>query len=413
MKRILIAHDHLPTAEACRRALQAPDRQVLAARTLDELERLCAQASPDLFVLDAALPGGDLAAFCRQARERLGRRVVLLIPPRFAPSALAALRPCVDACLHMPFTRRQLAERAQELLSAAAATPAAAYASGGTSGQDRIGERAGGVGMEIGGCRLERVLGQGATSTVYLGRHLLLDARVAVKLLPVGRHPEAEEEAQRFVRGARAAAGIQHPNVVPVLNAGCEQGFYYLVQRYIEGETLRARIEAERQLAERSVVHILQEIAAGLAAAHRLDVIHRDVKPANILLAASGAAMLTDFGLARPAGRGEISASGDIVGTPWYLAPEQCAGEAVDGRADLYALGATAYHAVAGRPPFAGDSPVAVLRGHLDLTPPDPRDFAPQLSEPFVRLVMRLLAKAPGDRHAGAEALMDSLARLP
>ena len=248
--------------------------------------------------------------------------------------------------------------------------------------------------------------------TVYLGRHLLLDVPVAVKVFSDAPMRWNDEDLQRFIRGARAAARIQHPNVVPVLNAGREGDLYFLVQRYVEGQTLRDRVDAQGRLGEADVIRIVRDIASGLAAAHQIGIVHRDVKPGNIILAADDTAMLTDFGLARPIGVGEVSSKAEIVGTPYYMSPEQCEGLALDGRSDLYSLGATAYHALTGRPPIPGDSLVAVLRGHSSYVPPEPRELAPGLSPPLSRIVMRLLAKKPDQRYASAEEVIAAVSKV-
>ena len=200
--------------------------------------------------------------------------------------------------------------------------------------------------------------------------------------------------------------------MVPVLNAGKEKEFYFLVQRYIEGEPLNRRIESKGHFSEKTVVGVLRDIASGLGAAHRLGIVHRDVKPANIIIKQTGAAVLTDFGLARAAGQGDISSRGDIVGTPYYMSPEQCSGLPVDGRSDLYSLGATACHALTGRRPVEGDSAMAVLKAQIEQVPPAPRALAPQVSEGISALIMRLLGKAPDERHQTAEGLLIALHKL-
>jgi CheY-like chemotaxis protein len=416
-KKILIADDYAQTAQACRKALEPEDLEILGAATVPEASRLLAETSPDCVILDAALPGGSVSEFCAHVRARKSLPLMLLVPPRYPEGLLRDLRPLADDCLFKPFQVTDLRQRVRKLLAARGRRGRNTYVEQSGAGslllkEDGAPVRADLCGSEIAGCRLERLLGRGASSAVYLGRHLLLDAPVAVKLLDASAAGWGDQERQRFIRGARAAVQIQHPNVAPVLNAGVERGFYFLVHRYVEGETLKSRIEAETRLDEGKALRILQDVAGGLSAAHRLDIIHRDVKPANIILASSGAAMLTDFGLARAAGRGEISDTTDLVGTPYYMSPEQCNGLPLDARSDLYSLGATGYHALTGRPPILGDSPVAVLRGHAEEVPPSPRDLVPDLSKGVSSVIMKLLSKSPDARYAGAEELCAALARV-
>jgi CheY-like chemotaxis protein len=421
-KRILIADDHPQSVAAGRAALTADGYEVIAAKTLPEAARALGEMNPDLIVLDAALPGGDTAVFCAalsgaQSPKRIP--VLILVPPRCPEPLLAGLRPFGAECLFKPFHAADLRQRVKMLL---AERPERASAGNANSAESALGRAlregsaalnsAGLSGAELGGCRLERALGHGATSTVYLGRHLLLDVRVAVKVFNASSAQWSGENLRRFIRGARAAAKVEHPNLAGLLNAGREGEFYFLVQRYIEGETLKARIEAATRLDEASVVRLLRQIAAGLSAVHALGIVHRDVKPANIILATSGEAVLTDFGLARAAGWSDITSETGMVGTPFYMSPEQCMGQAVDARADLYSLGASGYHAATGRPPFIGDTPVDVVRGHTQEIPPWPQDLAPALSGELAQALMKLLAKSPDQRYASAEELIRALERL-
>ena len=420
-KRVLIAEDHPQTVAACRAALEADGYEVLAAKTLPEAARVLGETAPDLIALDVALPGGNAREFCSALSGVRGARrvpLLLLVPPRCPGQLLSALRLFGSECLFKPFHASEFRERVQALLSVPPAAsprrplrsePEPAHA---LREEEAPWKLAALSGMEIGGCRLERALGHGASGAVYLGRHLLLEVPVAVKLFSASPAQWSRENFRRFIRGARAAAKLQHPNVVAVLNAGTERGFHFLVQRYVEGATLKSRIEAETRLDEPSAVRILRDVAAGLSAVHALGIIHRDVKPANIILALSGAAMLTDFGLARPARRGDVSSESGLVGTPYYMAPEECMGKAVDGRADLYSLGATGYHALTGRPPFAGDTPVDVIRGHIEGIPPSPQDLAPGLSRGISQALMKLLSKSPDRRYGSAEELIRALDKL-
>ncbi len=406
--RVLVADDHAPTVRAARLLLEPDGYTVAAAADLDEASTLLAVDPPSLILLDAALPGGSVEEFCARIRRAHATRripVILLVPPRFSEERLARLRPLTDEQLFKPFHIQELRRRVNEIVAAGSPPPL---------GRDAVREAPAAYhfdlsGSELAGCRLERLLGRGASGAVYLARHELLDVTVAVKVMSASLAQWSPEEVQRFVRGARAAAHIQHPNVVAVLNAGTEKGFYFLVQRYVEGQTLSARIQSQGRLSEEAVMGILRDIGAGLAAAHRIGIVHRDVKPSNIIIKPGGTAVLTDFGLARAAGKGDISSGSDIVGTPYYMSPEQCSGLAIDGRSDLYSLGAAAYHALTGRRPAQGDSAIAVLRAHMEETPPAPRSLVSHLSEGLSVLIMMLLSKRPEQRYQSAEELLAAL----
>lgn len=315
-------------------------------------------------------------------------------------------------CAHWRTNARRSLSTSTTSRAASPAGPANPYTAAGTGGDSVVADGSTGredySGREIAGCVLDREIGRGATSIVYLARHATLDIPVAVKLMPAALQRWDAEERRRFIRGARAAARIDHPGVVPVLNAGEEGGCCFLVQRYVEGETLQARIDRLGPLPEKDVRAIVRQVAAGLGAAHRLGIVHRDVKPANVILSTGGQSLLTDFGLAR-IGEADISSGSAVVGTPLYMSPEQCSGKALDGRSDLYSLGASAYHALVGRPPISGDSPVAVLRNHLERLPDPPRLAARGVSTGFSSALMRLLAKDPDARFRDAAELIAAL----
>jgi serine/threonine-protein kinase len=211
--------------------------------------------------------------------------------------------------------------------------------------------------------RLERELGAGGMATVYLAHDLRHDRKVAIKVL----RPElaAVLGAERFVQEIKTTAALSHPHILPLFDSGEAGGFLYYVMPYIEGESLRARLAREGELPVSDAVRVLREIVDALVHAHEAGVVHRDIKPDNVLLSGSHA-VVTDFGVAKAvseaAGRQQITTAGVALGTPAYMAPEQAAASPhVDHRADIYAVGVMAYELLAGRPPFAGESPQAVL----------------------------------------------------
>jgi serine/threonine-protein kinase len=262
--------------------------------------------------------------------------------------------------------------------------------------------------------RLERELGRGGMGVVFLATDTTLDRRVAIKAV----HPELaahQSIGRRFLAEARTIARLRHPNVVAVHAAGNADGLLYYVMDEVEGESLRQRLTRERRLDPATVARIVDDMAAALDAAGRAGVVHRDVKPENVLLdQATGRAMLADFGIARAmAGESGTSSTGQgvAVGTPAYMSPEQAAGEEIDGRSDVYALGVVAYEMLAGAPPFVGPSRVVVSK-HIAERPVPIERIRPETPRPLAAAIMRALEKHPADRWQTGEEFRRALTEL-
>ncbi len=265
------------------------------------------------------------------------------------------------------------------------------------------------IGSKIGPCRVEMRLAAGGMGVVYRARHLQLGQEVAVKILAPSLAQD-QEYVTRFFREAGAAGQIDHPNVVRVIDVGKHEDRYYLVMEYVSGETLDQVIDRERKIPLERATRLIREIAAGLAAAHRAGIIHRDVKPGNIIVSPEGRPHLTDFGLARHMEiKKGLTIEGTFLGTPEYASPEQVEGRKLDHRTDLYSLGVTYYQLVSGTLPFLGESPmeIAIKRTKeearaLDAASPgaDPRACA---------IVARLLRGEPGQRYQSATDLIRDL----
>ena len=260
-------------------------------------------------------------------------------------------------------------------------------------------------GNEFAGHRIEGVAGQGGMGVVYKATHLALEITVALKLIK----PElARDESfrERFKRESRSAASIEHPNVLPVRHAGEEDGLLYITMRYVEGTDLRSLIDTRGRLEPARAVAILRDIAAALDAAHAAGLVHRDVKPANVLLEGadgSGHAYLTDFGLTRhTSSEVGLTKTGQWVGTLDYVAPEQIEGRPTDARSDVYALACVLYESLTGRVPFAKDSEVATMYAHLNEAAPAPRESVPDLPPAIDEVLARALAKDPKERYPSA-----------
>jgi formylglycine-generating enzyme required for sulfatase activity len=263
------------------------------------------------------------------------------------------------------------------------------------------------TGAFIGQYRIIEQIGRGGMATVYKAYQENLDRYVAIKVLPPGL-AGTEGFIARFERGARAVAKLRHRNILTVFDYGRQGGMFYLVMEYISGGTLIGRLGWPQDLAY--AVNVVFQVGDALAYAHRQGMIHRDVKPGNILMAEKDWALLSDFGLAKMVEDSlQLTATGASVGTPQYMSPEQAQGLAVDRRTDIYSLGVVLYEAVTGRPPFGTDSPMAVILRHINepLTPP--HTLRSDLPKELERVILKALAKSPADRYQRMEEFLADL----
>jgi hypothetical protein len=252
------------------------------------------------------------------------------------------------------------------------------------------------------GHRVQGVAGRGGMGVVYRAVQLDLDRPVALKLIASQLAQDAEFR-ERFVRESRAAASIDHPNVIPIYYTGEHDGALYIAMRYVEGSDLRTLVRAEGRLEANRAARIVSQVGAALDAAHERGIVHRDVKPANVLLGSGEHAYLTDFGLTKRLHSHTASThGGGWVGTLGYVAPEQIRGERVDARADVYALGCVLYHSLAGAPPYQRESDEATLWAHLHDPPAPLRESVPGIPPAFDAVLTRALAKDPDDRYQSA-----------
>ncbi len=263
----------------------------------------------------------------------------------------------------------------------------------------------------LGPYRIERELGRGGAAIVYLAWHQRLERPVALKVLY--EHLRGDTDfVERFLFEARAAARLNHPNIITVHDAGHIDGIDYIAMAYVDGETLADILRrVPGPLPTDFVLSVVGQVAAALDYAHQRGIVHRDIKPSNILVQENGHVLLTDFGIAHAARfAGQITQTGMVLGTPEYMSPEQAAGLAVDGRSDVYSLGIVAYHLLTGQPPFRGETPQATLYAHIHQPLPDPRHLNPALPPAISTVLAMVTAKAPERRYPTATAFAQALA---
>ncbi|MBI3831779.1 MAG: serine/threonine protein kinase [Planctomycetes bacterium] len=264
------------------------------------------------------------------------------------------------------------------------------------------------VPCRLGPFEVEERLG-GVMGAVYRAYDTNMNRHVALKLLPRSLSHD-RQLVERFQREARAAGKLSHPNVVAFYAAGEVEKRYYISMEYVDGESLTERLERVGRIAERESLTIIRELAHALYHAHVNNLLHRDVKPDNVIIDRAGRVRLTDMGLAKVLTEDtRLTESGIAIGTPHYISPEQARGDRViDRRADLYGLGATLFHLVCGRPPYDGNA-AEVMRKHVFVAPPDPKAISPEISDACRNLILKLMAKDPNQRLQSADALIATI----
>jgi formylglycine-generating enzyme required for sulfatase activity/predicted Ser/Thr protein kinase len=265
------------------------------------------------------------------------------------------------------------------------------------------------IGQTLGEFEILELVGRGGMGTVYKACQGSLDRFVAVKVLSDSLSVD-DSYVARFSREARAAAAVSHPNIIEVYSVGQDAGHRYIAMELVEGENLADLLEREGRLAPARALEVLRQTAAALVEAHERGILHRDIKPANILLDRKGRVKVADFGLAKRSDADVgLTLGGQALGTPLYLPPDVARGRPFDARSDLYSVGATLYHAVAGQPPFDGQTPTEVILKHIEAPIPPLQALAPDAPAALCRIIHRLLCKDPDDRYPSAEALLAAL----
>lgn len=265
--------------------------------------------------------------------------------------------------------------------------------------------------LRLGQYEIVARLGSGGMGDVFKGYDSSLDRFVAIKVLP-SEFTRHEEFVARFRAEATAAAKVEHPNIVPIYSIDSDEGRHYFAMQFVDGQTLAQLLANDSQLKPERAMQIIEQVVSGLAVAHRFGLVHRDIKPGNILLADGGRrALLADFGLVKSISQeNRMTATGIVMGTVDYISPEQGRGKPVDGRSDLYSIGVLFYQLLAGKLPFAADTPTAMIFQHAYEPPPPLREAVPHVPPLLARIIHRLLAKSASDRYQSGEELLTDLA---
>ena len=270
------------------------------------------------------------------------------------------------------------------------------------------------AGTKVGKYQVKSLLGRGGMGAVYEARDTLLQRPVALKVLPTAVTGD-KQALGRFVREAQVAARLNHPNAVTVFDIGRKGGTYFIAMELVRGANLDDIVKSRGPLPHREATAVVADACRALVAAHAAGLVHRDVKPANILRTEQGQVKLSDFGLAKLHTAGEqhtMTGANVVLGTPKYMSPEQCQNERVDGRSDLYSLGATYYALLTGTAPFGDGTTMQILFAHCTKPVPDPRTIVADLPEACVQVIHRAMAKKPADRYASAEEMLQALERI-
>ncbi|WNB90448.1 Stk1 family PASTA domain-containing Ser/Thr kinase [Bacillus sp. NEB1478] len=265
------------------------------------------------------------------------------------------------------------------------------------------------IGKRVSGrYKLLEVIGDGGMAIVYRAKDLILDRDVAVKVLR-SEFNKDEDFIRRFKREAESATSLDHPNIVSIFDVGEDDDIYFIVMEYVQGKTLKQYIKEHGKLSVEESLHIMKQIGSGMAVAHDHGIIHRDIKPHNILITENGVAKLTDFGIALAITSATITHTNSILGSVHYFSPEQARGGIANAKSDIYSFGAVLYEMVTGRVPFVGESPVSVALKHLQENVIEPRRLNPEIPQSVENIILKALAKNPLHRYSSAQELLNDM----
>jgi len=416
---IVLADDHALVRGGLRRVLEAErDLQVVAeAGDADEAMRIARELHPQIVLLDVTMPGTpSLDAIPGLLRAAPGCAVVMLTMHDDTGYAREALTAGASGYVLKDAPERQLVDAVHAVVAGKSYLDPGLGARVIASPPPPADARDLPVGTTFAGHRVDGIAGRGGMGIVYRATDLALDRPVALKLVAPALASDPVFRA-RFASECRLAAAIDHPHAVEIFHAGEERGLLYVTMRYVDGTDLRAILRAEGRLQPGRAVRIVGQVAGALDEAHLRGLVHRDVKPGNVLVTTHHGedhAFLSDFGLTKEqAARSELTGTGLAIGTADYMAPEQAQGYALDGRADVYALACVLYQSLAGTVPYERDSDLEKLWAHIHQPPPALIDVRPELPSRLSAVVAKAMAKDPADRHDTAGRFgRDALASL-
>ena len=265
------------------------------------------------------------------------------------------------------------------------------------------------VGQQLGNYKIVKELGKGGMGMVYKAHQVSLNREVALKVLP--KHlSEDEDFIKRFHREAESAAKLNHPNIVQIYDIGEEEGIHYFAMEYVDGKDISQLVKEKGKLPICEIAEIGIQTTKALCASHNAQIVHRDIKPGNIMVTAKGNVKVTDFGLARATTTTtQLTTAGMIVGTPTYMSPEQAEGKQVDIRSDIYSLGVVMYELLTGASPFRAETPTALMYKHIHEKPKSLTAVSPDIPPQLERIILKTLAKKKEDRYENPRALLDNL----
>ncbi len=383
MARILIAEDEPLTQDLYRRILLLNAHTTLCVASGEELIGKIDEFNPDLVILDVGLPGASGIETCRSIRQRTGFEnlpVMILSAKDGEADITTGVRAGANDYLLKPIRKSELLAKVELLLEHR----------GAFSPDPAVG------GMFAGRYRLVRALGTGGNSEVHLAVDTHSQREVALKIFKTSE--KEENFLPRFLREAYGLSRLNHPNIVKLVDFGNQRNVFYLATEFVKGKSL-GEIIADSVLVEESAVMVALEIGKAFSYMNQYGVVHRDIKPDNILIADTGEVVLVDFGLAREEHQQTLSLKDEMFGTPQFLSPEYINGaKNIDIRTDIYSLGITLFYAVSGQFPFVGRTAMAILHQQLNEQPPYLANLMPELSKPFADIIFRMMAKDPATR---------------
>jgi serine/threonine-protein kinase len=397
----LVIDDDVQIRELVTSLLKEAECEVVAAKDgIEGLEKL-EESSPDFVILDVQMPRLDGWETLKGIRARSDVPVLMLTAEDTEQNKVRGLVGGADDYVTKPVAPAEFIARIQALLRRT--RPASA-----TTSEMPMAEPGFEPGTTIGSYRIDSVLGRGGMSMVYRATHTALERTVALKVLS-GEFAEDRVSRERFTNEWKIAAGLRHPNILPVHDAGEVGGRLFMAMELIEGGDLGHKLAAEGALSPPVAVSILGQMADALDAAHAAELVHRDFKPGNVLLDGDRA-LLTDFGLSKLLGRTtRLTAPGRMVGTAHYLSPEQIRGQEVTARTDVYALGCVIFESLTASSPFEGESDFVVMYAHLERPAPPMSERRPALPPAADAVVSRAMQKDPADRFASAGETLAAL----